>query len=70
MKTITIEVDSFELNELYDAIMYKKDAMIRHIDKVSKWDNSEKVVKILKKRIQDLDNIHSKIANSEKLNSK
>ena len=44
--------------------------MAEHLEKVSKWDNSEKIVKVLEKRILDLDNVHTKIANSENLNSK
>ena len=70
MKKITIEVTTFELNELYEAIIFKRNQMAEHLEKVSKWDNSEKIVKVLEKRILDLDNVHAKIANSENLNSK
>ena len=73
MKKITIEVTTFELNELYEAIIYKKNQLIEQREKylkLSKWNNSEKITKVLDKRIFDLDNIHAKIANSENLNSK
>lgn len=70
MKKIIIEVTTFELNELYEAIIFKRNQMAEHLEKVSKWDNSEKIVKVLEKRILDLDNVHAKIANSENLNSK
>ena len=70
MKKIIIEVTTFELNELYEAIIFKRNQMAEHLEKVSKWDNSEKIVKVLEKRILDLDNVHTKIANSENLNSK
>jgi len=70
MKKIIIEVTTFELNELYEAIIFKRNQMAEHLEKISKWDNSEKIVKVLEKRILDLDNVHAKIANSENLNSK
>ncbi len=70
MKKIIIEVTTFELNELYEAIIFKRNQMVKHLEKVSKCDNSEKIVKVLEKRILDLDNVHAKIANSENLNSK
>ena len=72
MKTITIEVTPFELNELYEAIIYKENQLIEQHEKylkLSKWNNPEKIVKVLENRIKDLDNVHTKIANSEKLNS-
>lgn len=65
MKTITIEVTTFELNELYEAIIYRRNQLSDHLEKVSKWDNPEKIVKVIEKRLNDLDNVHSKIAKAE-----
>ena len=66
MMKITIELNNFELNELYEAIIAKKNEMCNHGAKLEAKGTSKKILMALYKRIEDLDNVHMKITKSEK----
>ena len=69
MRKIIVELTQCELTELYEAIIARQVELTNHLERISKHNNLEKIALALQNRINDLDNVHSKIANSEKNNN-
>ena len=65
--TITFEANDFEMAELFEAICKYEENLAKRIEKWESYDSEHaaKYLKILNKRLNDIDNIHTKIAKAE-----